>query len=141
MADLTITAANVLKTAVAGYTASEETVVAGATITAGQTVYLDSTDSNKAKLADANASQATAQTYGIALHAALSGQPLRILRGGPLSLGTILTRGLIYVQSATAGGIAPSADLASGHYSTILGWAYSTSVLIVNPIISDVALA
>jgi hypothetical protein len=42
-----ITAANVL----AGANAKKRTGVAGATITAGQTVYEDSTDSNKFKLA------------------------------------------------------------------------------------------
>ncbi len=45
----------------------------GTTISAGQVVYRDSTDSNKAKLADNNGSAATATVSGIALHAGVSG--------------------------------------------------------------------
>jgi hypothetical protein len=46
-----------------------------------------------------------------------------------LTFNAVLTAGTIYVQSATAGGIAPAADLASGHHVTILGVATSTTNL------------
>lgn len=137
MADLTITAANVVK----GSSSSVKNGVAGATITAGQAVYEDATDSNKLKLADANASSATAACKGIALHAALSGQPIAYIDGGDLGVGTILTAGTIYVLSATAGGIAPAADLTTGWRTTILGVATTTSNLKVNLNRSDTAIA
>lgn len=124
-ADLTITAANVVPAATAIFDRQN----AGATITAGQSLYSDATDSNKMKLADANASASTAAAIGISVHAALAGQPISYITGGDLGLGAILTAGLIYVVSATAGAIAPAADLASGWYTTILGYATSTSNL------------
>lgn len=125
-ADITITAASVV--ADSGFTYQD--VTAGATITAGQPVYLDSTDSNSAKLADANASLATSRAIGLAAHAALDGQPLRVITGGNVTLGASpLTVGTIYVVSATAGGIAPAADLTTGHYVTILGVASTTAKL------------
>lgn len=115
MADLSITAASVASSTDAQFFNG----TAGATITAGQSVYLDST-TNTLKLADANASAATASVYGIALHATLSGQPLQVQVSGNINLGATLGVGTVYVQSATAGGIAPAADLASGWRTSVL---------------------
>ncbi|MCK6578105.1 MAG: hypothetical protein L6Q98_08390 [Anaerolineae bacterium] len=129
MSDVSITAANVL----AGSNAKKATGTAGATITAGQVVYADGSDSGKFKLADANASAATANPVGVALHGAASGQPLTIViedddftPGGTLSLSAAADDG-VYVLSGTAGGIAPVGDLASGWYPVILGVAKSAS--------------
>ncbi len=116
MADLTVTAGNV----VAATGASTLNGTAGATVTAGQTVYLDSTTSTL-KLCDANLSLAASTTKGIALHGASSGQPLQIQTGGDINPGDTVVVGKIYVQSATAGGIAVAADLATGHYVTVIG--------------------
>jgi predicted transcriptional regulator len=88
MADLSITAADVQPAS----DTRKKTVTAGATITAGQAVYLDTTDSNKAKLADASA-QASSVAEGIALHGAASGQPLTIAIGGGIDLGATLAVG------------------------------------------------
>jgi len=129
MADVTITAANVL----ASVNAKKNTVVAGATITAGQPVYLDSAASNRAKLADANASAATSNVVGIALHGAADGQPLTyayedddFTPGFTLSLSGIADDG-VYVLSGTAGAIAPVTDLAAGMYPVLLHVAKSTT--------------
>ena len=103
---------------------------AGETITAGQSVYLKASDS-KIWLADANASVDTAAAVGISLHAALANQPISYITSGPLNFGAILLAGKWYVVSATAGGIAPVADLTTGWYSTLLFYGYSTSVGIV----------
>lgn len=129
MADKSVTAGSVL----AGANAHRRKGIAGATITAGQAVYEDSTDSNKFKLADANASAATANCAGIALHGASSGQPLEIdeedddfTPGFTLDLSVAADSG-VYVLSATAGGIAPMDDLAAGMYPQVLLVAKSTS--------------
>ncbi len=129
MSDVSITAANVI----AGANAKKRTGRAGATITAGQVVYEDSSDSSDFKLADANASAATANPVGIALHGASDGQPLTIVTedddftpGGTLSLSAGADSG-VYVLSGTAGGIAPVGDLASGMYPVILGVAKSAT--------------
>ncbi len=126
MADLSITAANVVRSATDAQT---ENGTAGATITAGQTVYKDEADSNKWKLADANASILTAAVYGIALNGASNGQPLVVQTAGDITIGATLTVGAIYVQSGTAGGIAPTADLVTGWYSFIIGIGKTASVM------------
>lgn len=118
MADLSVTVAQVLPDTTGTYLDG----IAGAAITAGQAVYVDST-TRTVKLADANASALTAAAKGIALHGALTGQPIRAQRTGTPTIGAAAAPvvGTIYVVSATAGGICPAADLATGHYVTILG--------------------
>ena len=118
MADLAITASQVK----AGAGAVEGTGVAGTAITAGQPVYEDQAD-GKIKLADSNLSLAAAKAKGVALHGALANQPVRYQKGGKVIVGAAAApaKGTIYVVSATAGGIAPAADLASGCHATVLG--------------------
>lgn len=136
MADLTITAASV----VAGTSAKVASRTAGASVTAGQVVYLDSAD-RKFKLADCDSATVAARTpAGIALHAAANGQPLDVLTEGPITIGATLTPGVAYYLSGTAGGICPVADLGSGDYPTIIGIATSASVLNVKIHESGVAL-
>lgn len=136
MADLTITAANV----VAGSGASVRHGTAGATITAGQVVYLDSSTSTY-KLADNNSATAAVRSpTGIALNGAASGQPVGVLTRGPITIGAALTAGVAYYLSDTPGGIGPVADLASGEYPTIIGIATSTTVLDVDLLEAGVAL-
>ena len=124
MADLTITVADVKKTD----STSIAEGIAGATITAGQPVYKDSTASNKLKPADADV-LAAAAAVGIALHGASADQPLKYATSGNLTLSAVMTAGAVYVVSTTAGGIAPVADLGSGDYVTLLGIATSTTNL------------
>lgn len=133
MADITVTAANVA----AGANASTEIGTAGVTVTAGQLLYKDSTDSSHLKLADADASQATAQLVGIALHGSLDGQPLKFQVEGDCNPGATVAVGTTYVVSGTAGGIAPIADLASSDYTSILGIATTTSNIEIQLHVSD----
>jgi hypothetical protein len=137
MADLVITAANVL----AGSGAKKVAGTAGATITAGQVVYLDSADSEY-KLADADSATAAVRSpAGIALHGASDGQPLTILSKGPITIGATVTAGVAYYLSPTAGGICPVADLLTGDYPTVLGLATSATVIEVDIQVAGVALA
>lgn len=127
MTDLSITAASVAK----GSGSSVAQGTAGATITAGQVAYLEAATSTY-KLADSDSVTAEIRSpAGIALHAALAGQPLQVLTGGPITIGATMTAGLAYYLSKTAGGICPVADIASGGYATILGIATSATVLSV----------
>lgn len=125
MADLTITAANVAK----GTNATIAYGTAGAAITAGQTLYIDTANSNVLKLGDANASALTATIAGVALHAAASGQPITYQTAGSITIGATVAVGTPYVASATAGGIAPAADLATGWRTTVLGVATTTAAI------------
>lgn len=122
MANYTLTAANVFASTGATY----DTVTAGETITAGQPVYydsgaLDAANRPKAKLGDANASAATATIRGIAGNSASNNQPLRVITSDPAFTHglTTVAAGDIIIVSATAGALAPAADLASGWYPTV----------------------
>jgi hypothetical protein len=137
MADVSITAANVLS----GPDAEIERGVAGATITAGQAVYLDSAD-RQYKLADSDSATAAVRgVRGIALNGAADGQPLSIQKGGDITIGGTLVDGETYVLSDTPGGIMPVGDLETGDYPTILGIAKSASVLNIKIVASGVAKA
>lgn len=136
MADISITAANVL----AGTNSTRKHGTSGATITAGQVVYLEDS-SNTWKLADNNSATAAVRTaQGIALNGASSGQPITVLTGGDITIGGTLTAGVAYYLSDTPGGICPVADVGSGEYTCLLGMATSTSVLSVAIKYSGVAL-
>ena len=135
MADLTITAANV----VASANAVRESGTAGATITAGQLVYLDTTDM-RYKLADNNGAAALRVPNGVALNGAANNQPLVIQKAGDITIGATMTAGVAYYLSDTPGGICPVADLASGEYPCIIGIAKSASLMDVGIHPSGVAL-
>jgi len=136
MADLTLTAANVL----AGSNATTNLGTAGATITAGQVVYFDDTTKTY-KLADTDSATAAVRSpVGIALNGASSGQPLMVLTAGDITLGAVLTAGTAYYLSGNPGGICPVADVASGDYPVILGMAKSTSVLAIKIVEAGVAI-
>lgn len=127
MTDISVTASSVVPST---SLSDLQTVKAGAAITAGQPIYLDS--SNEAQLADCDASAAAAAAVGIAVNNAAAGQRVSYQKSGTLTLNAVLTPGVIYVASATAGGIAPSADLGSGDYVTILGVAATSTTLSVH---------
>lgn len=127
MADLAPTAANVVKT-------TDTTVVsgtAGTTITAGMSVYSKAADSNKIYPADANVTTVEAVCVGIALNSASAGQPVSYASGGSVTLGTVTggAAGLVVVVSATAGGLAPDADISAGQYLTVVGVLTSATVI------------
>ena len=132
MADVTITAANV----VAGATAQISTGTAGATITAGQALYIDTADSNKLKLA-----QATAAKFafaGIALNGAASGQPVSyVTRDAGLTIGGTVAVGIPYGLGDNAGGVAPMSDNGTGDYATFIGIGISVTkiAVLVDPLL------
>tara|TARA_Y100000310_G_scaffold260573_1_gene269551 strand:+ start:2208 stop:2624 length:417 start_codon:yes stop_codon:yes gene_type:complete len=123
MADLSPTDTSVL--AVDGATLVPGTL--GATVTAGQSLYLDSSTGTY-KLCDANDTAAIASLAGIAMTGGVSGQPVTVLTAGQYNPGgAILTVGEIYCTTATPGGIAHVDDLASGWKTAIIGIALTTS--------------
>jgi len=125
MADLSITAANVVGVS----SIRTEKVTAGETITAGQAIYKDAGDDNKAKLTDADASDAASVCDGIATHAALDEQPLVIQTQGVINVGATLVVGEVYMASGTAGKIAPHGDFTTGDRATIIGIAETAANL------------
>lgn len=100
---------------------------AGATITAGQLIYQDTSDTDaagqgKAKLSDANGATALRVVDGIAINSASAGQIVAFVTYDPaLQIAASgLTANTILISSATAGGLAPSADLTTGWYLTVV---------------------
>ena len=126
MAAITITEADVLPaTSNGAYDA-----LAGANMDAGTLIYLDASDDNKAKKAVANSAEAAARVVGITVNSALIGQPVSYRPTGTIPVGGVFgAKGLIYVLSATAGKMCLPADLSSGHWLTVVGYSYSTSIL------------
>lgn len=135
MSDISVTAASVAP----GTGCVQTNGVAGASITAGQPLYVDTANSNVMKLCDCDASSLAATVAGIALHAASTGQPIAYATDGFLTFNAVLTAGKAYVASATAGGIAPIADLTTNWRTSILGVAHSTTSLRLRIYNSDVA--
>lgn len=136
MADLSITAGNVLKQA----NTMVVTGLAGETITRGMAVYKEST-TNYIKKANAAAAN-TSTVVGIALNDAGLDQPISYATSGQIKPGATLTLGERYFLSdAAAGGICPSADVGSGSYVSYLGTAISTTILNLNIDNSGVAVA
>lgn len=136
MADLTITAASV---AAGANAALVNQYLAGATITQGQAVYVDST-TNTVKLADADALASSAAT-GIALNAASAGQPITYQRYGNITIGATVAVGVAYYVSTTAGAICLESDLSTGDFPHFLGFATSTTVIALDPKACGVAKA
>jgi hypothetical protein len=125
MADLAVTASEVRK----GTDGNIKSGTAASTITAGQPLYLNTSD--KLAPCDADGDATTSLCVGIALHAALAEQPIQYQNGGSMTIGATaaMTQGEIYVTSDTAGGIRPVADIDSGDYISVLGVASSTAIL------------
>lgn len=135
MADITITAANVI----AASTVQKRAGIAGATVTAGQVVHRDAT-TGRYVLSDADAVGIGAVTeFAIALNGAANGQPLQVALRGDVTLGG-MTAGTSYYLSPNPGGIAPRADVVTGDNVILLGVAKSTTVLALAPIVSGVTL-
>lgn len=125
MADISITAANVFGNSQATIDKSRNL---GATVTAGQTVYLDTTN-NVWMLSNCVGNATVRQTNGIVLNSGSSGQPAAVLTAGLISIGGTVTQGRVYIQSNTAGGIAPVTDLTTNWYTNIIGTATNAAAI------------
>lgn len=118
MADITVTAASVIYTS-----GAKANGTVGATVTAGQVVYLDNS-TGLLRLAQADGTAAEVAAVGIVLHGALTGQPVAYAGDGAvINIGGTTSKATTYCVSATAGGVAPQADLTSGHRICQVGYA------------------
>lgn len=128
MADLTITATSV----VPGADASVQQGIAGETITAGNSLYIKAADGKLWKAqCDGTAEEATC--VGVALNGAAPNQPVGYVTSGTVIIGATTSKATTYVVSATAGGIAPQADLVATNRISYVGYATdATGTLIVN---------
>lgn len=135
MADLVITAASVVRV-----TGLAVTKYAGAAITQGQVVYLDSVTGTLFPCdADVLASSAG---IGIALNAAAIGQPVSYLPAGcTITIGATVVPGRAYYVSTTTGAICLESDLGVGDFAHFIGFAISTTIISLSFIAAGVAKA
>lgn len=140
MADITITATSVVKSTGAIVRTDKP---AGETITAGQVVYLKSSDSKwwKAQCDGTAEESGVGVAMGIALNGAGAGQPVAVQTSGDITIGATIVAGTTYVVSATGGGIAPQADLTSTNRVTFVGYGKTTGILTLNIIATGVQIA
>lgn len=135
MADLTITAANVVKSSAAQLVSC----VFGETVAAGELVY-QHTDGKiyKADTDDANKKA----VIGIAACSGSLGQPGYYIAEDPdLAIGTHgAALGTILVASGTAGKICPAADLAAGDYTAAVGIAKTATTIQFRILTAGVAI-
>lgn len=139
MADISITAASVLASASA--TIRREYNFGYASATAGQHVYLDS--SNLWQKVDANVSatgNGVTDLVGITLNGGGIGQPAVVVTSDPgFTPGGTLTNGSTVYSSNTAGGITHDVPV-TGVYPRSLGIPKSTTVMVLNPTASGVVI-
>lgn len=135
MANVSITAANVLKSS----GASTGTGTTGSTaLTAGMPITTDSADSYLVKPSDANGAGDLKLCKGIALHASSPGQPIRYAKKDPTFTPgfTAAVGDVAYVSMSPAGAITVTrGDLTSGAAIITLGVMTSTTVMNLNPTI------
>ena len=111
---------------------------AGATVSVGQAVYVDS--SGDVQPADADA-EASAQARGVVVAvgvagatSATTGQTVDVVTHGPVALGASgLTDGAAVYVSTTAGALDQTIPGTSGDYPFVIGWAEADGVLYVQP--------
>jgi len=133
MAAISVTAASVLKSS----TGQVSVGTAGATITAGQSLYVDTNDSNKLKLADANGT-APANTFaGIALNAASAGQPVSYCTNDTagFTIGATVVAGDTIWLSQTPGGITKTIGDLSGGLAIVVGVMLTTTTMNLTPVV------
>lgn len=128
MADLAITATSV----VPGLDASIQQGIAGETITAGNSLYKKAADGKFWK-AQCDGTPEEAACEGIALNGAAPNQTVAYVSAGTVTIGATTSKATTYVVSATAGGIAPQADLIATNRISYVGYATdATGTLIVS---------
>ncbi len=114
MTDIVVTDTDVDK-----ISGSQRTADAGVAITAGDSIYIDA--NGLVQLCEKDQSSVEAAFDGIALNGAGVSQPVTYQVAGTIDLGAIIAAGVIYIVGAGPGGIAPSADISTGNFVTIIG--------------------
>lgn len=135
MAAIVVTKANV--SLVSG--SIERTRLGGAAVGLGESVYLDAAGKWQAA---ANDDILTAGQNGLAIafsECFAVNQPIDVIRGGStINFGPVLVPGETYAVGPVAGQIIPFAEILSGDFTSILGYAIDDSNLVVAQVIENV---
>lgn len=108
-----------------------QSMTAGESLSAGDFVYINTSDSNKIYKADADAAAKAAVGYVLA--AATTNNPVTVYFEGINDQLSGLTLGARYYLSATAGGVTSTKPSTAGQIVQYVGIAISTSALAFNP--------
>lgn len=135
-----MTAVSLPTTGTVGAGAKTKQITGGESISAGEALYKDATTREYMK-AKAD-TEAHAAVEGIAVTDSGDGQAGVIVEEGLIEDLSGLTAGMWYViDKTTAGDLMPVGDLASTNYSTLVGYAPSTTSFYVKITQTGVALA
>jgi hypothetical protein len=138
--DLVITAANVKTGTGAAVTANLQGSVA---TTQGQSVYQNASTPAQWALAQATTSLLSgvgSNGVGVAVNACSANQLLSVQTAGQITIGATVVADVFYVVSAAvAGNIAPIADMGAGNFTTMLGYAISTTVIQLSVLVTGIA--
>lgn len=139
MAAIAITAASVVASSAA---VIRKEYTFGATVTAGQVVYLNT--SNQWVLADSDAASTgngISDLMGIALNGGSSGQPAAVcVEDTDFTPGGTLTNGLAVYLFTTAGAISQADIPTTAAYPVVLGVAKSTSKMVLRRVASGAVI-
>jgi hypothetical protein len=127
---LTIVQASVAKSS----TGSSSSGIAGSTITAGQTLYVDTANNNVLKPAVAAGTAISSAVVGIAEHGALAGQPIRYCTSDTaFTIGCTGTIGdTVWAYGTGQMTITQSEGIATSTYTTVIGTYVSTTQVKLN---------
>ena len=134
MADLVQTAANVLASG-----SFRSAICGSVAIVAGNTVYVAA--GNTVELCENDQTAVEAACVDIAVNNASPGQPIQYSVGGSMDVGATLVIGEVYCVGAAPGSIAPTADITTGEFQTVLGIATAADALKVSISAAGVASA
>jgi len=110
--------------------------VAGEAITAGEPVYVTTAGLVMRAQADDTAEAAAAVGIAISSAEAANQSVSYVTQDNDFTVGGTVAVGASYYVSATVGGIAPEADLATGDYATLIGVGKSASKIHLKPIVT-----
>jgi len=127
MANISITAANVIAPSGSSYVAGK---LAGESITTGELVYLKASDGKVWKAS--TFSLEAAEVIGMAANTAAASQPITVIsKSSACAIGSVVTAGNLYFLSATAGKMCQVADYsaASSDYPVYICQAVTASTI------------
>lgn len=132
MADLTQVPASVLKSSGGRISAG----TAGATIVAGNTLYLDPA-TRSLKLADSNGTPPANSITGMALNGGGAGQPINYVTQDPsLNIGVSVTAGaVVYLSDTPGAATATYSDIASDSTVIVLGVGNTDGTVNYSPLV------
>ncbi|KAA0219813.1 MAG: hypothetical protein KJ057_09845 [Phycisphaerae bacterium] len=110
----------------------EKEGTSGEALNAGDLIYLDATDGDKAKKAQCDGTSAQAVVAGMVLNSApAAGQPVKYAVLGELAIGAAIFGGVakVLVLGTTAGKCMDVADLLATHRLVLIGWSTGTNKL------------